>query len=148
MELRNLSCCGAAELIGINDGGWNPEKWLLFYNDQFNLNYISTNRGKGWLPFCYAYDVSRKIGSRSMGLGNRRMNKWKKYIEDNSFGSVTIVEEHAYNPNYGKNVRLISGIFVPDNSAIRKFVTGVGGGKKFRETKAEQQAMWRNIDFS
>ena len=140
MNIRGLDCCGAAEIIGINDSDWTPKKWLLYYNDVYSIHM--ERRGKAYLPFCYAWDVDTfGTGMRSKRQGAQRLKAWKKYIESNGLGEVVIAEGDNYNPNYGNTIRIRGGVFVPNDRAICKFVIAKG----FRGTPAQKKeaAKWK-----
>ena len=122
MQVRGMNCCGAVELIGINDIGWTAKKWLIYYATQWDL-VNQPKRGKAFLPFCYAWDVAVPgAGYRSKAQGEKRLAAFKTLIEDNKLGTVTIMDKSSYNPNYGHRVRIRAGIWVPNNKAISKYV--------------------------
>lgn len=120
MNLRGLECCGGAELVGINESGWTPERYLLHYTDSSEL---MKGRGKAFITFSYAWDVKRQgTGLRTYAQGKKRLKAWKSFIEDKDLGTVTIPRRSQYNPNYGKTIRLRAGIWVPDNEACRTYL--------------------------
>jgi len=123
-SINGQNCCGAIELVGINDVGWTPKIWLKYYAQQYQTNMNPTS-GKAWVVFSYAWDVSKGAtitGTRTCKQGKTRLAAWKKYIEDNGLGTVTIAPTCAFNPNYGTRIRIRSGLWVPKNEAISEFV--------------------------
>ena len=121
MFVKGLECCGGAELVGINDLSWTPQKYLLHYVDQFSL--MVGGKGKGFIVVSYAFDVKNKgAGFRTRKQGEKRLKQWKKFIKDNGLGTMTFVRNKPHNPNYGKTVRLQPGLWMPNDEAIKKFV--------------------------
>jgi hypothetical protein len=122
MLMRGLNCCGASEMIGINDSQWTPKVQMKYYAKEYMLtdaNIAKTRAGKAFCPMTYAYDVGRDGGGcRTNKQGKRRLAAWKKFVEDNGLGLVVISPKAAYNPNYGNQVRIIAAMFIPDNLAI------------------------------
>ena len=123
MHIQPLDCCGAFELVGINDINWSAKNYLLKYCDASDL---MLNRGKSFVVFSYAWDVINKNGTvktnRSYAQGRSRIAAFKKLIEDNKLGTIQVGKTAQYNPNYGKLVRLRACLFIPNNDAIRQYL--------------------------
>jgi hypothetical protein len=119
-----MNCCGAAELVGINDSLWTPKDQLLYYVDTYQI--LLGRKGKAFMPFSYAWDTNGKSGFRSRRQGNSRLKAWKRLIEDNDLGEVHIMRTSKHNPNYGTATRIKAGIWVPNDRAIAKFVIAKG----------------------
>lgn len=134
MHVSGMDCCGGFELVGINDKEWTAKEYLLKYIDESSL--MSHNRGKGFVVFSYAYDVGKVAGKeavskmRTYAQMRRRIKAWTDFIRNNNLGTVH-VGKAAYNPNYGKTIKLVSGLWIPNNAGIKKMmqVTGWRGEK-------------------
>lgn len=121
MRTHRLGCCGGTELIGINDASFSSPKYVKAYAKNVQLG--CGPEGKGFAVITYAYDVGKKgKAGRTKIQGEARIKAFTNYVKRYKLGEITRCPKAAYNPNYGKSVKLISLIWQPHNTNIKKLL--------------------------
>ena len=117
MRVHTLSCCGGAELIGINDTKFSAPKYVRAYAKGVGLG--APYDGKGFCTITYAYDVGKKGNvARTKLQGEARIKAFTNYVNKHDLGEIVRLPKAAYNPNYGKSIKLISLVWQPNNPKI------------------------------
>jgi hypothetical protein len=146
INLRNLGCCGGAELIGINDKDWTPKMFVDEYARFHGLGLSSkATSGKAFMIFSYAYDrgrVGTKYTSRSLTQMRDRIKRWKEYVEKHDLGDLHLSKRSNSNPNYNGSHRIRSGMWIPNNKNVNK----LAGAHLKGETQGELDRLWAILD--
>lgn len=132
-SIRVLSCCGGIELIGFNNSTFSPKEIIKHYMREYEVHH-GGSKGKAFITFAYAWDVGKEgSGLRTIKQGTARLKAFVKFVEDNELGDIHLMPRSSYNPNYGKRHRIRTGVYVPDNAALREFYLKDGSLTKPRQ---------------
>lgn len=141
------SCCGGSELVGFNEIDYSIKTMLLAYSDSENMHNAKPN-GKSFLVLSCAYssDLKKLVKSTHQGIyyqharnlqgataefAVERLEEFQEYIEEYDLGVVTLAEgPPALNPHMDGLTYVRSGLWVPDNRAVREFITKVKGWRQ------------------
>lgn len=134
-QFKPLLCCGMREVEGFDVENWTPLRWVKsivmnFPMDTFRRPHLGDAKyaGSAHLVFSTAWDTKHDPymyrwahkGYRTKELSLKRIKEFRKYIADNNLGAVT-VSPPAYNPNYGKQHKVVAIVWSPDNEELRRF---------------------------
>jgi hypothetical protein len=132
-------CCGAGEFFGINSGTtFSPKNFIETFKSHSGYYHgdVACHVRKGILLI-----IDRGYGSN---YKPQRLQEFKKFIESNNLGTVTIAVEAGPNPTHGGRSYLWGGVWVVNQKGLREYFVPPNKITKLkRGTKEFKSAMAR-----
>lgn len=133
MHLRVVGCCGGGELVGINERNFTAPDFLRTYARYSSItNYAGTDNehqsGRSWIVFSGAWHNeksgwTKKEQESQKKLATENLNKWVKFVKDNQLGEIYLTTDQRPNPNMGSVTTCWAGLWVPNNDAVRYWLS-------------------------